>query len=86
MRKILADSPDRPVMWVNPKGKNPSAEFSVPIGGKPFKGQIVGATGVVSEPQTLKAEVKELTSQDIEEIERLMEIDALARATGGSSG
>jgi hypothetical protein len=54
MRKILADGPDRPVMWVNVKGKNQSAEFTVPIGGKSFRGQIEGATGVVIEPGPLQ--------------------------------
>lgn len=85
MRKLLTDGPERPVMWVNPKGKNQSAEFNVPIGGQSFKGQIAGATGVVSEPKPLKAELKELTAKDIEELERLRELEHHAIATGMSS-
>jgi hypothetical protein len=85
MRKILADGPDRPVMWVNPTGKNQSAEFTVPIGGKSFRGQIEGATGVVIEPGPLKAEMKELTVEDIEKLERLMELEQQAIAAGGST-
>ena len=85
MRKLLTDGPERPVMWVKPKGRNQSAEFNVPIGGKSFWGQISATGGAVCERKPSKAEVQELTAEYVAELEQQMEFEHQAVATGGSS-